>query len=252
MLKSSTGGSWVGLGGCLLVLCSCATEVASLTSVPAQLEFGVGLAPVQFSHLARDGESAPVDELEIRFDGQPINLSSGGPLVVNNREFMISMYMPATTGRFEFLRDGQLLLTSEPVELDADRFNYLIVYGELDAPDLALLASAREARRLNVANLHADHSDLEVTLLDEAYEPLATGIVLEYGEAWSHLPDEQARSIGVAVGDSATSMQIGCNRNIAVVVTTSGPDWMPFLAPTQPESADADAAQCFEPSCDCP
>jgi hypothetical protein len=250
---------------CLLVLVlgACTTEVQSLTHVEASLEARPGLAPFQASHFARGGAPWPMfqdpaaDELQIYFDGQPM-LSHGHPVAVSSSEAMISFHVPDATGAFGFARDGEMVATSETVELSPDRFNYVIVHGEPDEPEVLAISTAREPRRVRLANVRPDGADLELVLLDAGDMPLTDPMPLPHGTVWTEVVEANVAAVRVIGEDASIDVRVSCDP-AAVMVAYDEPTsdyssahttpFLGLLGPTEPGGDGLE--QCFDPDCSC-
>jgi hypothetical protein len=247
-----------------LLLTACTTEVKSLTHVEASLEEGPGLGPFQASHFARGGAPWPrnpgeADQLELQLDGQPV-VSNGRPVTLSSSGAMISYHASEGTAEFGFARDGATLVTSDPIELSPSRFNYLILHGDPDAPDLLVVSGPREQRRVRLANVRPDGADLEFALIDADGMPLGDAMALEHGTWWSEVVAPEVDAVRVIGAGASLDVRVSCDPGLMMVAYDEpisdydalGPTpFVGLLAPSAPGSAESAAAQCFEADCDC-
>ena len=246
----------IQLLACLLGLAgaACTTDVRSLTHARASLEEEPGLGQVWMSHLAHDGlpgdgREAPFDKLDVRLDGQPLLLDGAKPVVAQSN-VLIEYYLPEGEGALDFVRNGNVLVTSEPVDIGADRFNYVILHGQAAAPQLLVLESERGARIVRIANVRKDGGALEYTMLDGDGEPIGAAESLAYGDAVSVPAPAEATAVRLAGADGEQADErINCNPGYALVAHD-----LPVglaLIPSRPESEDDALAHCYDLDCAC-
>lgn len=242
-----------------LALAACTTEVRSLTHVQASLEAGPGLAPLHISYLARGGfEQTDAAKLEVRFDGQPVVLDNGQPLEVNTTGFMLTYFVPQGPGAISFLRDGQTVAESDPLEFEVDRINHLFLYGDPDSPELLVLEDPYQQRRVRLVNVHEHGEPVTFALADQDGVPLMDAMTLAYGDWWSESVDENVAFVHVASAGAASQAPIDCDPTFRLVVYREDeatmdlpPSLGPLVAPSAPQSAEAEAALCYAPDCAC-
>lgn len=245
---------------CLLGLAgaACTTETRSLTHVQASLEAAPGLAQVRLSHLARGEanrpmtleQSAAADKLDVRFDGQPLLFDDGQPVRAYSSSLLSSYWVPEAETAIEFVRDGAVVVQTDVIDLAEDRFNYLILHGDPETPDLLVLESPLEARIVRIANLRKDGGALEYTMLDSDGEPIGDSDTIANGEGVSMPAPAQAAAVRLvaADGEQATH-RINCNPSFSLVHHDEPLGLT--LTPSAPESDEDWLAHCYDLDCAC-